>query len=274
MRKRLIQKVELVFFQDDANGEYGVTHKETLKEGFNAFWGAIGIFHDVWEHNHEYTNKYFMGDNAMNIGGEMAAMGKMWYYQDELGLGDARNLNSQSRYSPGENMRLTTQMEIEETIKYGYTKFGSTLESKVPRQNPVDNGELEYQIEKMWKDIKGYSYQDKYEDEKEYSNQYKKSCSLRKIADLHRWGYRQGEKMVPNTYSNRQMMWEFMEFWKEFCKHNPAEELQTWAKGITFYLYKQGEDVSWKAKVISNDYAIQDMWIKSVHEIYPEEIVY
>lgn len=215
-----------------------------------------------------------MGDNVMNIGGEMAAMGKMWYYQDELGLGDARVLNAQSIYSPGENMRLTTQSDVEESIKYGYTKFGSTLESKVPKQGPVDNSELEYQIEKMWKNIKGYHYQEDNEDEREYSDQYKKSCSLRKIADLHRWGYRQGEKMIPNTWENRNMMYEFLQFWGQFCKNNTAEELQSWARGITFYLYRQGDEVSWKAKLISSDYTIPDQWIKNVYEIYPEEIVY
>lgn len=278
-RKRLVKTVELVFFNDDANGEWGLTHKETLKEGFNAFWGKIGIFHDVWEHNHEYTDKRFRGDAAMNIGGEMAAMGKMWYYQDELGLRPTRNLSENSRYSPGENMRQTTQMEIEEAIKSGWCQFGSTLESNIPKQKPVDNGELEYQIEKMWADIKGYRYDSRNgyegdEHEKEYSQEYKRSCSFRKIADLHRWGYRQGEKLVPNTYENRRVLWEFLEFWEQFCKHNTGEELQSWAKGITFYLYKKGRDISWRAKLISSDYMIPDMWIKDVYEIYPEEVVY
>ena len=40
--KRLVKTVELVFFQDDANGEYGLAHKETYDQnqgnGFNAFW--------------------------------------------------------------------------------------------------------------------------------------------------------------------------------------------------------------------------------------------
>lgn len=276
MRKRLIKVVDLRFFCDDVNGEYGLTHKETIKEGFNAFWGTIGIFHDVWEHEHEYTHKYFRGSYAMNVGGEMAAMGKMWYYQDELGLGNARNLSQYSIYSEGDRMRQTTQMEIQEAIQSGYCQFGSTLESRVPKQRPVDNEELEYQIEKMWEDIRSYHYSGNTEysddNEKKASTEYKQSCNFRKIADLHRWGYRQGEKLVPYSWENRNTLREFIEFWGSFCKNNIAEELQNYYKGIEFRIYKTGDAVSWKAKLISNSYEIKDVPIISVHEVYPEEM--
>lgn len=274
MRKRLIQIVNLVLFNDDATGEYGITHRET-SEGdikFNAFWGKIGIFHDAWEHNHEYTHRYFKGNYAMNVGGEMAAMGKMWYYQDELGLGEARALNPNSYYSPGENMRLTTQGEIQEAICNGYCNYGQTLESKVPKQKPVNNSELEYQVEKMWDEIRGYKFSrnSTYDEtqEMEDSKRYKESCSPRKIADLHRWGYRQGEKLVPNTWENRKMLHEFMEFWEKFCKNNSAEDLYNWGYGgIEFRIYKQRDGVSWKAKLISRDYMIPDIQIKHPHQI-------
>src|SRR4051812_49426606 len=63
-KKKLVRTVDLRFFQDDANGEWGVTHKETCPgngngEEFNAFWDGRGIFHDVFEHAHEFTDKHF-----------------------------------------------------------------------------------------------------------------------------------------------------------------------------------------------------------------------
>jgi hypothetical protein len=44
--------VRLEFFQDHADGSYGLAHEKTISNdtSFNAFWHGIGIFHDVFEH--------------------------------------------------------------------------------------------------------------------------------------------------------------------------------------------------------------------------------
>lgn len=274
--KRLIKTVDLVFFQDDATGDYGLAHKETFDNnygsGFNAFWGGMGIFHDVFEHAHEYTNKYFRGDYAMNIGGEMTAMGAMWYYIDQLGMHN-RLRQGYSIYSPGESMRETTQSLIEEAISEGYANFGATLESNVPKQRPTENNELEYQIEEYWKKVKKMRVRTEYEQERETAIEYKKSVSFRKIADLHRYGFRMAEKLVPDTYENRQTLESFFDFFEDFCKNNPAETMQNHFKGMTVKLYKDSEGtISWKAILINKERNAKDLTLSHTHNI--EEEIY
>lgn len=279
-KNRLVRKVKLVFFEDDANGEWGLTHKDTFDDnygnGFNAFWNGIGIFHDVFEHAHEYTHKYFRGNYAMNVGGEMTAMGAMWYYYDALGVGN--RMNSGAYIGPGESMKRTTLDEIHESVEYGYCRYGSTLESNVPKQRSVDNSELEYQIADFHKKVRQIIPKGDDEMEKAYARDYKKSVTFRKIADLHRYGYRMGEKLVPFKWENREMCYDFIHNWETFCKNNPAEYMKDYYKSVTFNIYKNSEDiVSWKAifhpdpyiglkKLIITDRNIRD--IKNLIEYY------
>jgi hypothetical protein len=253
--KRLIKTVNLSFFCDDANGEYGLAHTDTIDNNygnaFNAFWGGMGIFHDVFEHSHEYQNKYFRGDYAMNVGGEMAAMGAMWYYIDVLGV--YNRLNNRSMYSPGDVMRLGTQDMVHESITDGYTSFGNTLESNVPKQRPTENGELEYQIEKFWKDVKALTVKTEYEQERESGKEYKKSLSFRKIADLHRYGFRMAERLVPDNRDNATTLVDFFEVWEQFCKANEAETMARMFKGVSIKLYKENDRISWKAEFKTAD---------------------
>lgn len=237
--KRLIKTVDLIFFKDNATGEYGLTHKETYEDNtpFNAFWSGMGFFHDVFEHSHEKTHKYFMGDYAMNIGGEMAAMGSMMYYIDTMGLDNRLNKNANWRGN-GEVMRETTLSNVHEAISYGYTDYGHTLESNVPKQRPTDNCELEYQIEEYYKKVKALNVSTEYEQEREEGLAYKQSVTFRKIADLHRYGYRMAEKLVPNKWDNRATLDRFLDFWNNFTKHNSAEKMQNDFDGLTIKLYK------------------------------------
>ena len=247
--KRLIKTVELEFFNDSANGEWGLTHKDTQDDrygnSFNAFWSGIGIFHDIFEHSHEHTNKYFRGDYAMNIGGEIAAMGSMWYYIDQLGMHN--RLNNRSIHAPSDLMRMSTEDMIQENIEYGGSQYGSTLESNVPKQRPTDNGELEDQIAIYWQNVKKMNPEKNHEGEKEFGYQYKNSCSFRKIADLTRYGYRMAEKMVPDNWDNRTTLSDFLEVWENFCKSHPAEEMKNMFSGITFKIYKENDRITWKA---------------------------
>lgn len=277
--KRLIRTVDLVFFQDEATGSYGLAHKETFDQsngsGFNAFWDGIGIFHDVFEHSHEYTNKYFRGDYAMNIGGEMSAMGAMMYYIDTLEV--YNRLPERARWrGNGEVMRESTLSDVHEAISSGYCNYGYTLESNVPKQKPVDNGELEYQLHEYAKKVKGLPVSDSYEQEKEFGENYKRSVTFRKIADLHRYGYRLAEKLVPQNWDNRATLVTFLEYWNNFCKTNSAEDLQRSFRGITFKVYRDESGfISWKAVLNSADrftttdytitentrFSIEDTWI-------------
>jgi len=263
--KRLIKTVKLSFFQDDANGEFGLCHKDTQDDrfgrAFNAFWDGMGLFHDVFEHSHEHTNKYFRGDYAMNIGGEMAAMGSLWYYVDVLGV--YNRLRSGSMYAPSESMMQTTLSDVQECITEGYTSYGNTLESNVPYQRPTDNGELEYVISEYWNKVKETNVRTEYEQEKEAGIEYKKSVTFRKIADLHRYGFRMAAKLVPDSWDNRQVLANFIEYWNEFCKNNNAEEMNNAFDGLTVKLYKdQTGLITWKAVLTSRDrFAYRDVTI-------------
>jgi len=275
--KRLIKTVQLSFFQDDANGEFGLCHKNTQDDtygrAFNAFWDGLGLFHDVFEHSHEYENKYFRGDYAMNIGGEMAAMGSLWYYVDVLGLHS--RLRS-TFYAPSTSMMQTTLSDVQECITDGYTSYGNTLESNVPYQRPTDNGELEYVIAEYWKKVKETNVRTEYEQERESAIEYKKSVTFRKIADLHRYGFRMAERLVPEKWENRIALENFIAFWNDFCKANNAEEMARMFRGLTVKIYKdETGTISWKAVLESADYlsftdvtitentrfAMEDAWI-------------
>lgn len=120
--------VTLKLFQDDATGEYGFAHKNTIGAdcSFNAFFTGVGIFHDVFEHWFEYEHKYFKGNYAMNVAGEMAANGACWYLYDTLGLHGYRELSKNSMFNFSENIRHNTESLIIESVKYGYCNFGYT----------------------------------------------------------------------------------------------------------------------------------------------------
>lgn len=271
--KKLIKCVELLFFEDEQTGEWGLAHEETYSgnESFNAFWNGIGIFHDVFEHSHEYTNKYFQDHYAMNVGGEMTAMGAMYYYQYTLGIGRKRLFNPNWYGNEYDLMRITTQDMIQEAVNYGYTNFGRVLNSNVPKQSPIDDGEFEYQIEKYWKECKTFHYKDDYSnvDEKNSSEAYKKSLSFRKIADLHRYGYRLAEKFVPKNWENRETLIEFIDLWNDITKVNSAEDLAQNYKGINFYIYKEKDKIYWKAKMLSKyPQEIEDITIKKESNKY------
>jgi hypothetical protein len=259
--------VNLRFFCDDANGEWGLAHKETYNDNspFNAFWSSTGIFHDVFEHWHEYTHKYFMGDSAMNIGGEMTAMGAYMYFVDTMNI--RRSLGNSWR-SNGELMRGTTENEIIEAISCGYTNFGRTLESNVPTQRPTDNGELEYQCELLYKNAKERTIAPLSDGEQKHeaAKEYKQSVTLAKIRNLHRYGYKMAEKKFPNNWENRNTLNDFITYWDEFTKNNSAEELANVFSGLTFTVYKRKGILSWEAVLHSNlQSEVKDVTLRPNH---------
>jgi hypothetical protein len=254
MNHRLIRKVELRLFEDNATGDWGLAHKKTIEsygEGFNAFWGDIGIFHDVFEHYFEHEHKYFRDNYAMNIGGEMAAMGHFIYYVNELNIYKRRSENA---YYTEESRAIHTTVDlIEECITDGYSSFGQTLESAIPNQKPIYESELEYEIQKSFRKIRGLKPSKEYY---EMSKSYKDSVSLSKMRNLHRWGYRQAERMIPNTWKNTDTLNKFMTFWGNFCISYNAKTLASYGyKGIDFFIYKdKDQNISWKAILIGDYY--------------------
>jgi hypothetical protein len=259
--RRLINTVKLRFFQDEANGVWGLAHEDTYNDqyngqNFNAFWSGIGMFHDVFEHYFEHQHKYFRGEAAMNVGGEMAAMGHMWYYVMEFGLG-IRDTQRGMGYRPiEESIMNVTKSEVEEAIKSGYCNYGATLESRVPPQKPLkDNDFLEQKIREYYEEVRQWKFSESptssydYASEREDSETYRRSVCFSKIANLHRWGYRQAEKLVPDTYSNLSQLHKFITFWEEFTQNHKAEELSQAYTGLSIKIYKEKDEVSWRGFV-------------------------
>lgn len=242
--------IKLRFFLDKNSGEWGLAHQSTYSEDtpFNAFWSGIGIFHDVFEHWFENEHKYFKGDAAMNVGGEMTAMGGYLYFVEDMGLSNRNPRNSY--YSNAELMRDTTESEIIEAVSCGYTNFGSTLICNVPKQKPCDNSELDYQCEKLYNNVKKSKLPANDSEEYEAAKEYKKSVTLSKIITLHRYGYKLAEKMFPNNWENRNTLNDFIEYFNNFTKNNSAEEIATTFKGMTITVTKKNGILNWSAKLI------------------------
>lgn len=247
-------KVELLFFQDEANGEYGIAHSNAIDQGFNAFWNGIGIFHDVFEHSHEDTHKYFKDQYAFNLGGEMCALAKAYYFYDSMGITN-RAFN---------NYRLFQEVVIEDTfstahesIAYGYCNFGYTLECNVPYQKPVKDNYMESHIKDKWQGLKQVQpRRDEHttKEELEDMRQYKKSCTLSKILRLHRYGYRWAERQYPNNRHNQETLYNFINYWNLFTKTNSAEDMYNYFKGITFNITKKKGCIKWTATLIAKGF--------------------
>ena len=276
---KLVRTVELKFFQDDANGEWGVTHKETFDDpcgnSFNAIWDAQMMFHDVFEHAHEFTDKHFQDDAALNVGGEMAAMGAMWYYYSQLGISKRMAFASQSIHPPEHQLVNTTLGMISEGISGNGSNYGDCLISKVPSSRPILTGnynslesvldEYMYMLAKARSQRKEWwdrHHKDK--QERDYADGYNKSVSMRKIRDLHRYGYKMAEKLVPNDSANREVLENFWETWDRFTKNNSAEEMALAYKGITVKIFRNEDGViSWEA-IFNRDRAIPEDEVEKI----------
>ena len=269
-------QIKLEFFNDDATGDWGLAHENAIDidTPFNAFWNGIGIFHDIFEHWFEDNHKYFEGINAFNIGGEMTAMGCALYYYYTLGLRD-RNFNRNGFFTFEQMCINTTFSEIEEAISEGYARFGDRLECGVPYQKDTNDynfegavSEYAYKVHKLKKQkLSDENYND--EIEFEFAKDYQKSLTETKVRNLHRYGYKLASKLVPDNKENRNTLSEFIEFWNEFCKKNPANELVDMGfKGITFEVFTKNQIVSWKATLVSGDNFMKDYVITSKQTHY------
>ena len=114
----------------------------------------------------------------------------------------------------------------------------------------------------MWDNIKSHVRREEYTVSNEYALQeqkrnrifskaYRKSVTLTKLRNLHRWGYRMAETLVPHTYENQQSLRNFIEFWGNFCKKNKAEEIALSCKYLEIRIWRDAENqISWKGYLI------------------------
>ncbi len=240
-------KIKLLFHCDDANGEYGLLPENAIDRDFNSFWDGRAIFHDVFEHYFEDNHKYFKGDFAFNIGGEMCAMGHLLYYYNKLGLYNRKFKKSWRDFN--EAIRLTTQDMVHEAISYGYTSFGSSLESNIPRQSK--NEYCDELAHYFYEDIKKVKFSG-CESDIEYADYYKQSIKKSKIYNLHTYGWKMAEKLVPDNRENLNTCNDFIDIWDEITKL-PAETLRYYFSGVIFTITKKNDIISWKAKFLATE---------------------
>ncbi len=237
---RCVQTIHTTFFQDESTGEWGITPTNTIDpdESFNAFWNGVGIFHDVFEHNFEHMH-YFQKQYAMNIGGEIAAMGAMWYYMREVCVWNRNTWSSSDPTSTQTKAHIIHRILsfIEPAIQEGWFTFGDRLESNVPPHRRID-GDINFLGDFLYSQIQQLTVETKNES-KERSELYKKSFTLQKIKNLFHWGYTMAKKLVPLSTHNTAVLYRFVDKWEHFTKENPAQQLNDFFEGITFRIYHQ-----------------------------------
>lgn len=97
------------------------------------------------------------------------------------------------------------------------------------------------------KDIDSYYDSNEYEFAKHYLSTIKKSI----VGNLHRYGVKMAERLVPDIEENTDTLREFIRFWNEFCKVNNAETVLHYFEGIDFYIVRKHNVLTWKAEFIS-----------------------
>lgn len=257
--KSLINQVDLQIFE--SRGRYGLTHKETWSpkymSGFDPFYNGFLIFHDIFEHYFEFKHPYFLNEAAMNVGGEICAMGHAYYYLFDMGISERwsnnyLNINIDDIFIDWVRKVITENCFA--TINHGNIKFGEELVCHVPNQPQTDEWVLEMCGIESFKTCQeqyfngNYGF-DTFKGARNASKKFKDSLTERKILNLLRYGYNQARQLVPNNLENCRMLVDFIEFWDRFCDNNRGSHLIKIADGIRFNVYRGNDKISWDALV-------------------------
>ncbi len=215
-------EVKLKLHQDDATGEWGLAHHDTIsvRQPFNAFWEPAGIFHDVFEHNHEHS-KYFDGKYAITLWGEVVASGKALAYNDRLGIDNFQYRGT----GPARDFTADTIGEVEEYIyelgtdsEHAYMRYDMTKETcAIPYQEYLNPPSLNYTIQNYIDAL--YKQMDKH-------NIKKSPIWIPGITRCYTYGYKQGSKLIGKDWSQAyDVMQKFLDDWHSICTDYKAEHL-------------------------------------------------
>lgn len=250
------RKVLLQFFEDDATGEKGLTHHNTIDLYFNSFWDGKMMFHDVFEHYFEEESIYFRGSYAGNIVGEMAAAGHYAYYFEIFGSEFAeKRLYGNSSFRQYHIVRDFTSGMVENGIYDGYSTFGNILRCNLPYQRDTLCYNLESEIDDYIYNITFQSIKTSDPDDLKRAIEFKKSCKSSYFRRAHRWGFYQAKKMVPEKELdyNKKVVLDFIDYWEKFCKNTSAEEMMSMYKYLEFTIITIKGKTNWKANFISHE---------------------
>jgi hypothetical protein len=200
--------VELVIQEDDATGEYGLVHKGT-QGMFNSFWGADGIFHDVFEHYFENSHPYFNNQYAFQMWGEMAASGHAIAYSD-IGINNFMyRRNSIRDYIVDTSTRFLDWL-------HNYTDDLDFLIDHicVPYQRPLKKTTLNYWLTAYKNFLQGHC------------SDGRNRAKLIKMANIRRcytWGYKQAQTIIGKDKDYAyDVLFSFLERWNKICTiYNP-----------------------------------------------------
>ncbi len=207
-------EVRLRLHEDDGTGYWGLAHSNSIGT-FNAFWGADGIFHDVFEHYFEDTHKYFSGTAAFTLFGEMCASGHAIAYSN-LGINNFMFRESSDRDYCADTTGLL------EDFMYGhqdYVDFSiDRQDCKVPVQKDPDNRTLNYWLNQ---------YEDAlYDWKQEERNTNWKKLSMPLVRRSYIYGFKQASKIIGSDKDQAyDELLAFLHRWDEVTKANDAQHL-------------------------------------------------
>lgn len=214
---------------------------------FDPVWGGEAIFHDVFEHWQE-GEQYFDGPLAMNLGGEMAASGSLYYYHADLGIqrfgGANQDVTAETAVNRNtrdllleawtDGMRICRPPSIS-------PRHGLILRSGVPAQAPPDPpSQLDAVLERYWQGIEAHAATVEHRPVPKEVLEFRDSVTRERVFDLHRWGWHEAQRMVPLVSGNRDRLDAFIDFWNRYCATHAADELMDAHQGIRFSIRHDG----------------------------------
>lgn len=215
-------EIILKYFQDDATGSWGLAPAGTINHdnGFNAFWGADGIFHDVFEHYVEGLLPYYSHQGFMTLWGEMCASGHGLAYHN-LGINNFRY-----RQNPNRDFTADTINEVQEVLyergreEEPYFRFDMSKETCLVPYQSYPNRAYE-----LGSTIGEYRYKvEQYAKEKEVNH--KKLIWMPGIDRNYIYGWKRAQKIIGRDWEHSyQVLDDFLTRWHKFTTYNKAEHL-------------------------------------------------
>jgi hypothetical protein len=212
-------EVKLRLHENSDQGTWGVCHENALDK-FDPFWGADGIFHDVFEHYHEEKFAPFIGRNAFGVYGEMAASGAGIAYS-EIGIDNFK-------FRPQRNVQrdfIADTTSILTDYIHGYDEeLEFPLIFNIPRQRDPKSDTLNAYL---------YDYFDWLNDHIEKGRTRAKELSKSKIKQAYFWGYNRAKKIIGSDENHAyDVLDNFLDDWNTITKNHNPEYL--WISGSDY----------------------------------------
>lgn len=212
-------EVILKYHQDDDSGLWGLVPINTINQdrSFNPFWGADGIFHDVFEHYTEGIIPYYSGKGFMTLWGEMCASGHALAYTN-IGINNFRYRGYSRRDFCIDTFSYIEDYiyeKVQDSYSDPYMKFDGTIETcLLPYQKPSNNYNLENII------CIYYDQLDKIIKDKKFS--YNGFFWKPGITRNYRYGYKLAQKIIGrDEVHSYDVLDNFLEKWNRITKLDP-----------------------------------------------------